>query len=252
MIDVVYLYKAGPAAWQELRYSLRSLETNLKLPHRVVLVSDELPTWIKNVALLPVAFNGGSRYADVTRKIEHIASCELISDRLLFMYDDIYLLSPVTDPFLFEINRYQVQLSKQVDPLVQNWYKMLVRTLDWLKAKGYPQYNFETHMPRYVNRKTLKLLLREIPVLARNMQRWTAFGNCIQKKSHSAPGDVMQVKAGFYGYSGSYSSASNTRADIEAACQGKMVLNHNDKGLTPELIKYLEHRFPNPSKYEHS
>lgn len=100
MIDVYYPYYQREAKWEELRFSLRSLEKHLKEDFRVWIVGD-IPPWINT---------------DHVQHLEHFrcegmkenTTYDAISKLLLFikhpdtglnfirMYDDIYLIADVT------------------------------------------------------------------------------------------------------------------------------------------------------------
>jgi hypothetical protein len=252
MLDVVYLYHHKPATWDELKYSIRSLEKNLKQEFRVILVCEQLPDWIQNVAWIPCKHDGGSRYRDVTRKVELVANTPGIAEHILFMYDDVYLINHLEEIHRLNAHGYYVPLAKNINPVNARWYELLKRTTDWLQGHGYPTHNMETHLPRYLSKRALKMMFSEVPVALKNFQRWTAFGNWFinQVGLDTVPALASTIKAGFYGYQSGNSDSAGTAAEIRKACQGKLVLNHNDQGLTSALKQYLKEQFPKPSKYE--
>jgi hypothetical protein len=52
MVDVYYPYVESEAKWQELKYSLRSIEKHFPFDFKVWLVGD-LPEWITGVNYIP-------------------------------------------------------------------------------------------------------------------------------------------------------------------------------------------------------
>ena len=99
MIDVYYPYFEREAIWEELRYSLRSIQNNLKTNFRVVIVGD-LPRWINPVSVLHIPNNRIDGIPENTLYdaiAKQLIFCNHPDTSLQFirMYDDIYLLKDI-------------------------------------------------------------------------------------------------------------------------------------------------------------
>lgn len=257
-IPIIYIYKESPAAWQELKYSLRSLR-NLKFKHKVYIVSDTLPDWIKNITWIQSEPNNSSRYLDVSNKIFQIANQFPTGVNVIFMYDDQYFIKPLYAPEKLDITKYYLTLGPRPMPTTNNWHKLLTRSLEHLIKAFHPSYNYETHLPRYVNLDDVFNAYKEFPILKYNLQRWTIIANhalfnrfdsleLLNFKPELL--NVKSIKAGFYGYSSEFSFSSASDKEILSAVENKWILNHNDDGLTDALKNYLIKNFPEKSEYE--
>jgi len=85
MIGVYYPYLASVSAWEELRYSLRSLDKFFNEDYEVWIVGD-LPDWFQNVKHIPhpkaVITNSGATYDAVSKLklyIDSIDSTDTVS-----------------------------------------------------------------------------------------------------------------------------------------------------------------------------
>ena len=107
MIGVYYPYLASASRWEELRYSLRSLDKYLKEDFEVWIVGD-LPEWIRNVKHIPhqktEMTNAGVTYDAVSKLKLYIDNHES-PDQFLRMYDDVYLTGARTVKQM-QITRY--------------------------------------------------------------------------------------------------------------------------------------------------
>src|SRR5660397_96648 len=107
MIGVYYPYLESAGAWEELRYSLRSLELFFREEYEVWIVGD-LPAWIQNVRHIPhqkkAIVNAGCTY-DAVSKLKAYIDCEDSPNEFVRMYDDVYLTGTRTVKQM-QITRY--------------------------------------------------------------------------------------------------------------------------------------------------
>lgn len=90
-LDLVYTL-AVQANYDELRYSLRSVEANL--PHRTVWLVGGRPRWAKNVRHIETRQNAG-KWANQEANLRAAAEHPEVSDPFVMMNDDFFLLDPV-------------------------------------------------------------------------------------------------------------------------------------------------------------
>lgn len=135
---------------EELRYALRSWETNLILPHGLELWTvGHQPGW-----LTPDRHIDGNRYKSTVLAVFDnvwLASQEAQHEHThaLYMNDDFFCLDPVGAVLPVMRN---VSLAQQVGRAPQNiglwWPKSLALTLDWLRGQGFPDpASYEAHRP---------------------------------------------------------------------------------------------------------
>lgn len=269
MIDIVYPYLHKKAKWEELRYSLRSLETNFAGKYRLVIIGDQLPDWMKTNDVLLIRHTR-DEYADFTntfdanRKMLEIINHPAISDSFICMYDDIYLLKPVTELGIRYWNSeyyYDVYQERKGNYFPKettsssNYQITLNRTVNALFDAGInPVYNFETHLPRYVVKNLMKSVFEEFDPVESRLQRFTLYGNYLVRIGYNSPPNRELnvrdgLKAGFYGADTNKSVASNLNS-IQIACLPAMALNHDNQGLNEALKSHIAALFPTPSKYE--
>ena len=250
MIDIYYPFFEREAAWEELRYSLRSLVTYLEFDFRVVIVGD-MPAWMNPESVLYIPHE----------RIEHIKENQLydaITKQLLFcnhpdtslrfirMYDDIYLLDDLLLEDLFEpVAMYPYH---KVPQRSGTWWDQLYRTIGMLKIKGYPAFNSETHLPELFNKEKMLFVINAYSALDNRLLTSSLYYNTffptIEPRWFSKDlaiqfyNDVDDV---FY---------TNSQGDLVEKCKGKKFLNHNDQGLNENLKRFLISRFPQKSEFE--
>jgi hypothetical protein len=90
--DIIYVVRSGDSN-PSLRFSLRSLAN---MPHRQVIVAGYCPSWVRNVAKVPVR-----RQVDKFTSIENnlIAALTLsgLSERVVYFNDDFYVMEPIDE-----------------------------------------------------------------------------------------------------------------------------------------------------------
>lgn len=253
MIAIYYPYYEAGAVWQELRYSLRSLEANFcEEEYEVWLVGDK-PTWATNVRHIPhkrLNTNCEMVLYDAIGKLQLFVNTPDIPDRFIRMYDDIYFLQPV-DLKKLEVMRY---LYRGVDVLIGRhgissgsgtWRKQLFRTIKFLLKRGYTDYMTETHCPELFYTDNMRWLLDKFDVRNLRLLTSTLYYNVFpfDKKFK----DLKTERILFYGEENAFSCSS---VSIPEKIKGKYYLNHNNHGLNTELRQFIEKRFPKKSRFE--
>ena len=246
MIDVVYQYIDGPAAWNELRYSLRSLEKHLKEPFQVWIVGEK-PGWLTNVNHISHKRVPGVHFTncfDANSKMELAINHPEIGDNILWMYDDMYLLRDcVLRDFevYLAVNHYDDLNHKSSNTHME----LLIDTLKVLLENGKSAYNCETHTPRLYNKTILQDVFKKYNPTEMRLLASTLYYNDLyfELKPH-----LMQkydpYKAGFNGKHHAHVFVSNNIVEINEILSGKTFLNHNNEGLSVALKRVIEQRFP--------
>lgn len=250
MVDVYYPFFQREAVWEELRYSLRSIEKHLKCDFRVVIVGD-LPECIDlgKVLYIPHQRIEGVKentLADAITKMLLYCNNPDAADTFIRMYDDIYLLNDVT---LDDIAHPKMMYDLSEMPLQYGtWWGQLRRTLETLQAHHAPTMSYESHFPDLFNKEWMLYVLKEYDALERRLLITSLYFNSIgyfetALEYEEARGIQFynDVDNRFYTSSG---------GNLEKKCAGKIYLNHNNSGLTQNLKSFLMNRFPTKSRFE--
>lgn len=249
MIDVYYPYFCNESKWEELRFSLRSIDKHLKEEYQVFIVGD-CPEWVQNVHHIP-----HQRKHDIeeTCTYDAVSKLSLYLTRLgkrltkfIRMYDDIYLLQDVTlkelstPRAMYDINGFPKD-GKSI------WFDQLKRTMLVLQKEGFTTWNTETHLPEVFASEGMKYVIDRFKARENRLLTSTLYFNyfycnfkpIIEKRTHGAK---------FYGDSREWNYPPD--ADVAACCEGKLFLNHNNAGLTDQLKTFIEQKFPQKSRFE--
>lgn len=254
MITFVYPFIKSSSGWDELRYSIRSLEKHFQDEFQVVIIGDR-PDWISDQVIFIEKKREVVQYAtkvyDSISKLKAICESELVSDTFVWMNDDIYLIKDMSLAAMdhyFIVNRYNEL------PTARSLHGKLIRaTLDRLKQDQFNHHNCSTHMP-FVHRKgaTLNILQkfdaqrnRYLPSSLVNNVHYGGLGLSPIRLTKEDP-----FKAGFYGMEDGFSFGPSPVERILEIMDRNMFLNHNNQGLTDELKQVIRLTFSAPSKFE--
>lgn len=134
---------------EELRYALRSWETNLIVPDLHLTVVGHRPPWLHPDVLVPGNYLGDSN-ANVWRNVElGMESAMGTSGEVIVMNDDFFCLDPV--PGVVPVRR-NMTLAEHIALYPQyrgmQWVRSLALTASWLAEQGYPSpWSYEVHRP---------------------------------------------------------------------------------------------------------
>jgi hypothetical protein len=238
-IDVVYTIGNG-SKWNnnELRYSLRSLETYGVGLGRVFVVGYK-PDWLINVVHIPMSDT--YRYnkdANIIDKVRAAISAG-ISEKFIFCSDDQALLSMVN---LHDLPVYRNEdMSSKENWGTNRWHRRMRKTRDYLVSKNLPAINYDTHVFQPHLASEFENIVSNIPYTEHN-------GFCINTLVLNHMENVQSKilgkdKASFY-------SRSNNVESIKNIIPNKIHLGYNNAGLTDSLKSVLSEIFPVPSRFE--
>lgn len=162
VIDIIYPNVEKYVQWEEMKYSLRSLEKNLiDVDFRVWIVGDR-PDWLSNEArFINVPCSGKTTRIDQAMKRIAVDNHPEINEVYFWMNDDIYFINPVTHADLC-IPKILNDLSKSIgryDPQT-TWGADMHNTLKRLKAENLSTLNYAIHLPYMYEKAKSKELFR--------------------------------------------------------------------------------------------
>ena len=256
-IDLVIPYITSKNDFIELKYALRSIEKNLDADFRIVIIGD-LPDWInpENVYHISHVRDDKAKFTncyDVNNKMNKLLLSDEISDDFVITYDDVYFLKKTT---IEDLKEFFVIKKGKDSTASSTWKGLLNATFDHLKLKGLPVFNFETHLPRLINKTKMRKVYEMFRPIRHRLLHFTLYFNTFMEDNipvliSQEDGYERVVKAGFYGVEDDFSINSNKSQDeLIKIIGGYLYLNHDDKGLSENLKKVIKKLFNKKSKYE--
>lgn len=251
-VDAVIPYVTNPNGWEELRYAIRALDKNFVDLNNLWIVGDK-PDWLnEGVRVIPrdvvMSEDDTVRNFNYCQSMWMAARCPDITDDFLYLADDHYILTPRTAQNFVDtvIVRENMALYSQADRLTadREWQLMIWDTVDRLLKVGLGGWNYETHTPKLVNRSNLMDMFAAFGYADGRLIWQTAYGNMFPPPDgiQGFLSEESELKAGFYGPA--------TFEEVKAKADKAVFMNHNDDGLHDGVKRYLEERFPEPSKFE--
>ena len=247
-----YPYLEGVSKWEELRYSLRSVDKHLKADYDIWIVGD-LPDWICNVRHIKHDKDTRqymSATFDAISKVGKYILSDETPEIFIRMYDDVYFLGDrnIDDlsvmRFLFD---YKEIMNKKHLSGGKLWRDAVMESVIQAKDKGLEGLMTETHCPEVFTKRNMKKVFEIFEPLGFRLLTSTLYFNLFPFEKRIK--DRKTERALFYGYEDDFSfGAGNlTQGGWE---DGKFFLNHNDKGLTYELKDYIGKRFSEKCRFE--
>lgn len=160
MEDIVYFVKRTPRN-EELRYSLRSVETNFP-GHKVWFVGG-CPYYLRPDHQLTFR-QTANKWNNVSGMIKQFCQSGLTPDTFLLFNDDFFILEPMewkANLYDDTLGNLQKRVVKKNHDVVSRYVKRLEEAEQALKDKGYTTYNFELHCPFRIEKAKMLEVFRE-------------------------------------------------------------------------------------------
>ncbi len=243
-IDVVYLLGKG-SRWDnnEIRFSLRSIEKNLKQRGRVFIVGEN-PGFTKNVTLLPCPDKFSTNNADGNMIHKVLRACQEreLSDNFLLIADDHFITKPIAATKMPPL--YKCDLNDLENPYFTGhnvWRKRLKKTRDILNQTGLPTNHYDIHSPMVINKREFINIMKRFDYssdIGLNIKSIY----CNAKKTKGVLNEGHRVEI--------FSNLKTSQIYISTA--DAFIVATNDKGLNQSMKYWLISNFPNQSRYEAS
>lgn len=260
----------GISAWDdnELRYMLRSLDTNCKVPFKVTVLSDHKISWLKGVDFRLTERQPSRPYEnfyDTLSKLEHYIKEILKEGDFIYIYDDVCLLQPTTDFSILNgvalqkerLNQFKARENTKHGRTIVEALKLIKDIKPDLRTT----YNYETHIPRVYNCERAKHIFSIYDPL--NSPIPPAFATLYGNHFNNPPQMVIREIENYIRTSLCFEDDYKTGCyipttikEIETYCEGVMWLHYNDRGLNfspkrePILKQFISDRFPESSRFE--
>lgn len=235
-MDIVIPFVVSPD--EHLRLALRSLCKNARFDFNVWLVG-HAPEWYKGNKILVDRFPERAR--DVNQKLILAMKEDGIGEDFIYSYDDIYFIQPVEISDIKVVAKEKVDRSSRIGGTgTRLWKAKLQETLECLKFD--PVWNYESHLPRMLNKLKLAEIFSMYNLENRNLLFSTLYYNEFHKEPEAVLNTEPLIKLGLY--------ETRTHDEILKMSTGQKFLNHDDTGYTKGCKKFLADMFPEKCKFE--
>lgn len=242
-MDAVYMLSSESSMddW-ELRYSLRSLETHYRNLERVWIIGHK-PLWVQSVSHIeqPDCYKR-NKDANLISKIVRLSFEQTLSEKFIMMSDDHFFLQPTWDSDIKPYYNKDMANMEKKDFANNKWAQRLWRTKEVLKKNGYPQRDYEGHIPYVLEKAKLKTYLQFDYGFDIGYCVFSLYFNTVDTPEIAHINDG-RVRAGFYG------KQPNAQAMARKISESRY-LNFNDNSFSAEMKQAVETLFPKKSKYE--
>jgi hypothetical protein len=239
-IDLVYvLGKGSPWENNEIRFSLRSVEKNLKGIRKIWIVGEK-PEFIRNINHIPFPDElANNADGNIIRKVLRVCQEETLTDNFLFINDDHLILKPVMAIDIPPYHKGDLRTFNKEFFEANFWRGRLWRTMIILLAKGYPALHFDCHTPMVMNKARFPEVISNFDFekqIGYTMK--SLYGNLVYPDAAQINGEKEVL---FRPY---------ILNDIIEKVKDKTFMAFNDEGLKIPLKTWLYLNFPDQSKYE--
>jgi len=241
-IDLVYVLGTG-SKWNdnEIRFSLRSVQKNLKGVRNIYVVG-EYPAFLQNVIHVPakdILDPGVNADGNMTYKLLHACSIPELSDNFLFMNDDFIIMQPMVAAEIPWMHKGDMKNRPEKFWKEQFYRYRLRRTFETLCERMQTTLQYDYHAPMLMNKNDFRTVMAEfdwhegIGLTFRSI-----YGNAMQLPAEHL---TTQKKTVYKNY---------TYAELVQITETAQFLGYNDQGLNKPLMYWLWKMFQEQSEYE--
>lgn len=242
-VDVVYVLGTG-SKWNnnEIRFSLRSLEKNLKNFGRVFIVG-ECPDFLQNVIHIPARdiFNPQvNADGNIINKVLTACADLRLSNNFLFINDDHLVIKPIDVNAVPPLHKGDMRTYKPEYWKLNDWRSRLKRTMEELQRQGQMTLHFDCHTPILFNKQDFQQIMQ--------LFAW-----------HTDIGFTMKSLYGNIVYAENNVNLTNqkrtifrnfTLEEINKRLEEPTFMSFNDDGLNNSLKWWLIDNFRSRSRFE--
>lgn len=229
--NFVWIYWAGGAEADELRWSIRSVERNYAGIARITVIGDK-PAWYTghHIHQPRVDQQPFRPYRDTLSKIRTMITSPEITGEIVWCMDDCYFLkqgftlADVATPKKNPRRGYRGS---------DDWSRMNRATESAIRARGLPYSSYVTHLPQVVDRERLLRVFAEFDFETIPLCWESCYGALFYPNATTHHKTLRRVQG-----------RKVTSADCETAKASRVVLNHHHGSWGPELAQWLSEEFP--------
>lgn len=234
-VQFVWPYWDGGANGDELRWSIRSVETFFQGTAKITIIGDK-PSWYHGHVIRKkrVPKNKPNRpFRDMLSKVFFIASHQEIDSECVWMMDDVYYLKP------FALEDIKTPRAEPWRYSVGNaWQKRKTASMEALAERGLPQHDYATHMPHWLEKAKLRTMFDDFNLHEHTMLWEVLYGNLYR--------DTPQRTRPFFVRFKNQASADT----LKNLTRNATVMNHVASAWCDGMRDFLSELLPRPSTAE--
>lgn len=236
VVNFVWVYWHGGAIGDEIRWSIRSIESCAMFPHRITIIGDR-PSWYTgHFVSKPQIRNAKSNLGITDQLSKTILMSEHpdILDDCVWMMDDIYALRPFT--------LHEIMIPRAVPHRRSgrnNWQLLKTETINACIQSGIPKWDFATHAPHYVSRPRLRETIAKFNLKERTLIWEILYGNMhLQRPPAGIRPWLRRIKE------------KVSKSEAQKLTASSTFMNHTEGAWCSGIRDYLLELFPSPSSVE--
>lgn len=236
MMDLVYILGKG-SRWKnnEIRFSLRSVEKNLK--HRKVFVIGYKPDWMTGVIHVPMNDPYQHKQKNAIEKIRLACKNSEISEAFILMNDDFFLLQNCGESFPGFTYKTITDLMDNHSTKGGYYYRAMKDTIGLLREANIGDVNFEIHAPIVFEKTKFLQMTDAINWMETGYLFRSIYGNSFGIKTEELEQDCKAYD--WYG--------------VPIIARRSPILSIADAvALHPKFQKFIQERFPEKSHFENA
>lgn len=233
----VWTYWSGGAEGDEIRWSVRSVETFFIGTPTCVIVGDRPPWFTGHVIECPrVASSGDSTHYDATigdliHKMQTVVKSPEIAFEFVWNMDDIHFVKPVSLADL-KTPRGTQWLPRRDSA----WQRTKTATMQALTTvPGRKKYDYATHLPHVFEKEKLAAILRDYPG---NLLFENLYGNLHREPPQPLEPFFRRIEK------------PRSAVAIRTICKSATIINNHNGAWCTALRDTLRDLMPNPSSVE--
>jgi hypothetical protein len=234
-IQFVWPYWEGGANGDELRWSIRSVETFFQGTAKITIIGDK-PGWYHGHVIRKkrVPKNRPNRpFRDMLSKVFFIASHQEIDSECVWMMDDIYFLRP------FTLEDIQTPRAEPWRHSVGNsWQRRKTASMEALAACGLSQHDYATHMPHWLEKSKLRTMFDDFNLHEHTMLWEVLYGNLYRETP-------LRTRPFFVRFKNRASAET-----LRHLTRNATVMNHVASAWCDGMRDFLSDLLPTPSTVE--
>jgi hypothetical protein len=234
-LQFVWPYWHGGAKGDEIRFSVRSVETFFQGRARCLIVGDR-PPWYTGEHLphRRVSRRTPNRgFRDMLSKVLVMATRDEIDSEFVWMMDDVYFLRPFT---LDDMRTPRANLWR---PSERNgWQKRKTLSMAALASRGMTQHDYATHLPHHVEQSKLATLFDEFDLRNTTLLWEVLYGNTYRENPIGTDPFFRRIVK------------QRSVAALRLLTTHAKVLNHTSGVWGPDMRSFLLTLMPDPTASE--
>jgi hypothetical protein len=247
-LDIVYPHVEKFAQWEELKFSLRSVEKNLRGIDFNIFVVGDLPDWASDrVIHIPCEYTGKTPRIDILYKHAAVRECQEVDEEYIWMNDDIYFVNPVQYADLcLPVASGNLTSDIRRMPRQTVWGRDNEATLELLRGEKLPTFNYGVHVPHQYEKQKVAQLVEKYGMMQRPIVLEQIYYNYWFRDFRPYLANLDMGNNIAFSINRQNPSATALRAQLQV----KKFMNNSEAGMGNLVKETLKRLFSEPSVFE--